>query len=74
MRDSFKSIRERLAESQTDFAVRAGLSVSTIGAFESGRDSEFSPGTRRKLATAYGVTIADIDAACSSKPASAQPA
>jgi DNA-binding XRE family transcriptional regulator len=63
-----KAIREKLELTQTQMSVKANVALGTIAALEDGKLNP-RPVTRRRLAEAYGVTIADIDAACSGKPA-----
>jgi transcriptional regulator with XRE-family HTH domain len=72
MKQRFIDIRVARAETQSETALRVGLSMNVVNGFETGRMNQFAASTRRKLALAYNVTIEEIDAACGkSEPASA---
>lgn len=65
--ETFKSLRDKQGLTQVAFSVKHDISVSVIQALETGavdRTSSFGPRIRRKLSEAYGVEIADIEAAC----------
>jgi transcriptional regulator with XRE-family HTH domain len=69
-RDTFKLIREGQRKTQIQLAVEVGLSAGTVSAFESGKEFQPTMRVRQLLATAYGVSIEEIEAACG-KPESA---
>jgi transcriptional regulator with XRE-family HTH domain len=47
--------------SQKDLAARAGVTVDTISRLETGRGTRPYPSTRKRIAEALGVAIADVD-------------
>jgi transcriptional regulator with XRE-family HTH domain len=56
-----RALRLNLGLTQTELAERAGVSEFTITRLETGRGKRPHPSTRRKLAGALGVAIADVD-------------
>lgn len=56
-----RTLRLNAGMTQEELARAAGLSAASIKRLEAGKGKRPYPGTRRRLATALGVTIADID-------------
>lgn len=63
MKVDLRSIRRALCLSQMQMALKAGVSIATIQNAESGKIRP-SLSTRLKLATAYGISAEEIEAAC----------
>ena len=58
---TLRALRVNAGLTQIELAERAGVGLTTIVRLEAGRGKRPYPGTRRKIATALGVTIADVD-------------
>jgi transcriptional regulator with XRE-family HTH domain len=56
-----RALRLNLGLTQAELAARAGVSEFTVVRLETGKDRRPHPSTRRKLAEALGVAIADVD-------------
>jgi transcriptional regulator with XRE-family HTH domain len=56
-----RALRLNLGLTQAELATKAGVSEFTVVRLETGKGKRPHPSTRRKLAAALGVTIADID-------------
>jgi transcriptional regulator with XRE-family HTH domain len=56
-----RALRLNLGLTQAELATKAGVSEFTVVRLETGKGKRPHPSTRRKLADALGVTIADID-------------
>ena len=57
-----RAVRDAKRASLLDLAATGDLSLSTVHNFEKGRLTGATGKTRRKLATAYGVEVEQIDA------------
>jgi transcriptional regulator with XRE-family HTH domain len=56
-----RALRLNAGLSQKDLAARAGVSEHTIKRLEGGHRKRPYPSTRRRIAAALGVAIADVD-------------
>ena len=56
-----RALRINLGWSQEELAERAGVARYTLTRLETGKAKRAHPSTRRKIAAALGVPIADVD-------------
>jgi transcriptional regulator with XRE-family HTH domain len=56
-----RALRLNPGLTQAELAQRAGVSEFTVVRLETGKDKRPHPSTRRKLAAALGVAIAEVD-------------